>query len=609
MRCLAGAIGLTLLAAAPLAAQPSGGPYGPIQQRYVVPKAAHVYYVAPDGRPDAPGTSLAEPTTLESAIARVVSGDAVILRGGVYRTGGLTLSQGITIQPYADEQPILKGTRVATEWEALRNNVWRTKWTTLFPATPLGWWRREREGMLTPRHRFNNDMVFLDGRLLRSVGWEGELDAGSFYIDYETGYVYIGTEPKGHLVEITAFDVALLRTSRPAHGKANDRKGPVIRGLTFTQYAYRAIDIEGARPAATADEEPTDDPIGPADPSTYGKEVTGTTFEHVTITYCSRVAGYFRGDGLTVRHSLVADTGTEGLYVIGSSDVLLERNVIRRNNVEQLTGYYPAAVKVFNQSRRVTVRDNLILEQPHSNGVWYDVGTVDAVFVNNWVEGSLTGFFFEISRGAVVAGNVFVGNETGIRILNSANARIYHNTLVNSPLVVERNERSAVGDHFAWHPRTGPDVDQREGHVIAANVLAATTTFAAPLLRFVQPPSLCGRLTRPQATTLDANLYIRQGASSQPLIIWSPAAGEGCQRGVHTLADLQTQAPAFERNGHALTEHRGPLFRSPDLRHFDLAELPAGVGPIEAVPAEIRRLLGWHQPSVPGAFPFGATRH
>ena len=112
MRCLAGAIGLTLLAAAPLAAQPSGGPYGPIQQRYVVPQAAHVYYVAPDGRPDAPGTSLAEPTTLESAIARVVSGDAVILRGGVYRTGGLTLSQGITIQPYADEQPILKGTRV-----------------------------------------------------------------------------------------------------------------------------------------------------------------------------------------------------------------------------------------------------------------------------------------------------------------------------------------------------------------------------------------------------------------------------------------------------------------------------------------------------------------
>ncbi len=39
-------------------AQPSGGPYGPIDQRYEIPKAAHVYYVAPDGKADAPGTTL-----------------------------------------------------------------------------------------------------------------------------------------------------------------------------------------------------------------------------------------------------------------------------------------------------------------------------------------------------------------------------------------------------------------------------------------------------------------------------------------------------------------------------------------------------------------------
>ena len=33
--------------AALASAQPSGGPYGPIDQRYEVPKAAHVYFVAP----------------------------------------------------------------------------------------------------------------------------------------------------------------------------------------------------------------------------------------------------------------------------------------------------------------------------------------------------------------------------------------------------------------------------------------------------------------------------------------------------------------------------------------------------------------------------------
>jgi hypothetical protein len=444
--------------------QPSGGPYGPVPQIYALPdKASQVYYVAPDGRAEAAGKTLAEPTTLEAAIERVVTGDAIVMRGGTYRTGGLKLNQGITLQPYQGERPVLKGTRVATQWEALRNNVWRTSWSTLFPAKPLGWWRREREGMRTPLHRFNNDMVFVDGVMLKSAGWEGELDPDSFYIDYESGKVYIGTDPTKRLVEITAFDIALHRMSRPVHGKPSDKKGPIIKGITFTQYAYRAIDIEGAKPATAVTEEPTDDPVGPQDPASFGKEVVGTTLENVTITHCSRVAGYFRGDRLTIRNSLFSDTSTEGVYVIGSADVLLERNIFRRNNVEQFTGYYPAAVKIFNQSHRVTCRDNLVVDNPHSNGIWYDVGNTDGVFVNNWVEGALDGFFFEISKGAICAGNVFVGCNKGIRVLNSSGVRAYHNTFVDSVASFERNERSAVGDHFGWHPKTGPGVEEREG--------------------------------------------------------------------------------------------------------------------------------------------------
>ena len=174
------------------------------------------------------------------------------------------------------------------------------------------------------------------------------------------------------------------------------------------------------------------------------------TLENVTISFCSRVAGYFRGDGLTVRQTLFSDTSTEGLYVIGSSDVLLERNIFRRNNVENLTGYYPAAVKIFNQSHRVVCRDNLVMDNPNSSGIWYDVGNRDGVFVNNWVQDCQDGFFFEISDGAVCAGNVFVNCDKGIRILNSANVRVWHNTLIDSVASFERNERSASGDRFGW---------------------------------------------------------------------------------------------------------------------------------------------------------------
>ena len=585
----------------PMYAQPSGGPYGPVDQRYEIPKAAHVYYVAPDGKPDFAGTALDQPTTLESAIDRVVTGDAIVMRGGIYRTGGLVLNQGITMQPYERERPIVKGTQVAAKWETLRNNVWRTQWRQLFPAAPLGWWQRNREGMRTPLHRFNNDMVFVDGELLKSAGWEGELDPHSFYIDYKGGYVYIGVDPTNKLVEITAFDSALVRTSAPVHGKTSDRKGPVIRGITFTQYAYRALEVEGKKHFTIADE-PTDEPVGPSDPATFGKEVVGTVIENVTITYCSRVAGYFRGDGLIIRNSLVSDTSTEGIYVIGSSDVLLERNIIRRNNIEQLTGYYPAAVKIFNQTRRVTCRDNLVIDQPYSNGIWYDVGNRDAVFVNNWIEGALDGFFFEISRGATVAGNVFVRCDKGIRILNSADVRVYNNTFVDTPAAFERNERSATGDHFGWHPATGPDVDQREGHVFVNNLLVASEAYRRPLLQFEQPKSLCAKLQRPQAKEANGNVYVRATAAL-PLIVWSPASSDNCVSRIESLDEFRKSAASFEAAGQQLDRTPRSIFKGPDLGRYELLQAFPAAQPL---PADVRKLLGWSEQDARslGAYPF-----
>jgi hypothetical protein len=600
---------LLVLPALAVQAQPSGGPYGPVPQAYAVPaEAPHVYYVAPDGRADASGGSLAEPTTLEAAFERVVTGDAVVLRGGTYRTGGLRLNQGITLQPYADEHPVLKGTQVATKWEALRDKVWRTSWPTLFPAKPLGWWQRSREGMRTPLHRFNNDMVFVDGEMLKSAGWEGELDEHSYYVDYEAGQVYVGTDPTNRLVEITAFDSAFVRTSRPCHGKESDRKGPTIRGITFTQYAWRALEVEGKR-SFGPNEEPTDEPLGPADPSTYGKEVVGTTLENVTISYCSRVAGYFRGDGLTIRNSLFSDTSTEGVYVIGSSDVLLERNIFRRNNVEELTGYYPAAVKIFNQSHRVTCRDNLVIDNPRSNGIWYDVGETDGVFVDNWVQDALVGFFFEISKGVTVAGNVFVRCGRGLWALNSSNVRAYHNTFVDSAASFERNGRSAQGDHFGWHPRTGPDVDEREGHVFVGNLLVASDSFRSPLLRVEQPKALCARLTRSPLEQMDGNVYVRYGQSAEPLLVWSPAAGDACQVELGSLDELRRIQPALETRGRFYADYAGALFRSPELSNYELARPLPGLQPTDDLPPDVAKLLGWRaaQPRTPGAFPLPAA--
>jgi parallel beta-helix repeat protein len=344
--------------------------------------------------------------------------------------------------------------------------------------------------------------------------------------------------------------------------------------------------------------------VGPSDPATYGKEVTGTVLENVTITYCSRVAGYFRGDGLIIRNSLVSDTGTEGIYVIGSSNVLLERNIIRRNNIEQLTGYYASAVKIFNQTHRVTFRDNLVLDNPNSNGVWYDVGNRDGVFVNNYVEGALVGFMFEISRGVTVAGNVFVRNGRGVWILNSADARVYDNTFVDNPATFGRTERSAVGDHFSWHPATGPDVDQREGHVFVNNLLVASEAFRDPLVRFDQPPSLDAKLTRPQAKKADGNVYVRAAApGTLPLIVWAPTGAPDGTATLSSLAAFRKLAPQFEVHGRLLDLSARSIFKSPDMGRYELRRaLSTAVG----MPADVLKLVGWKKGAARtvGAYPF-----
>ena len=579
-----------ILAPCPLYAQPSGGPYGPVQQTYEPPKdAAHVYYVAPDGKKEAGGTKTEEPTSLESAIERVVTGDAIILRGGTYRTGNLKLNQQITIQPFKDERPILNGTQVATDWENLHNGQWRTKWATLFPSVPQDWWRREREAARTPLYKFNNDLVFADGKRLHPVGWAGDVKEDTYWVDYEKGFVYIGADPSKKQIEITAFDSALIQSMAKAHDREPDHKGSTIRGITFTQFAYRALEIEGR------------DPEGVSPDAEHGNDVAGAVFENCTISECSRVAGYFRGNHLVIRHCLVSDTGTEGIYVLGSNDILLERNIVTRNNVENITGYYASAVKIFNQCYRATCRDNLIIDNGNGScGVWYDVGEVDGVFVNNWVERTDNGFFFEISKGATCAGNVFVDCGTGIKILNSRDVHVYQNTLVDSTLWIERSPRSAANDHFGWHPATGPDVDEREGHVVVGNLMFGNQAFARPLLVFAQSAVLHDRLTKPQAAEVDYNVYVTRGTPSEKL-----ASVYNIPTDFTSPEQLQAADSKFETHSRTFKDYFGPLFKGEQLSRFELLAGFPGADSAAPLPPEVLKLLGWsgENAAFPGAFP------
>jgi hypothetical protein len=162
-----------------------------------------------------------------------------------------------------------------------------------------------------------------------------------------------------------------------------------------------------------------------------------------------------------------------------------------------------------------------------------------------------------------------------------------------------------VGDHFGWHPSTGPDVAEREGHIFAGNLLVADETFREPLLRVEQARGLCGTLTNPPLTRLDDNVYVRTGdPGGRSLLAWSPVAGANCATEFNSLDGLTKLHPKFEAHGLYLNEYYGSVFKSTELKNYQPATSfkRPGVAPL---PAEIQKLLGWPKQDsyAPGAYP------
>jgi hypothetical protein len=181
----------------------------------------------------------------------------------------------------------------------------------------------------------------------------------------------------------------------------------------------------------------------------------------------------------------------------------------------------------------------------------------------------------------------------------------YQNTLFNSLVSIERTERSAVGDHFGWHPSAGPDVGERQGHVFVNNLLVADETFAGPMLEFKQSAVLKERLKDPEAKEIDGNVYVRRARPTvQTFIEWSPVQNEKGLVATTALEEFQKLDSRFEAKALSFPDYWGPLFQSTDLHNFNLlSAFPGSTNGVALAPA-IRELwkLKPGQPVFPGAY-------
>lgn len=545
------------------------------QSSYPVP-AQNAFFVAPEGDEVNTGVDLNSPWTLAKALRDAPSGATLLLRGGTYRTGfrnsenggervnETLISKALTIQPYNDEIPILKGSLVAKDW-ARDGDAWKTTWIYHFPPGN-GDASATRENPMAAY----NDGVWVDEEPLWQVEGHDQVEPGTFYLDYDTDTLYVGTDPMGKTVEVTAFAMGFNNWQM-------QEPNVIIRGLTFMQYAVLAISL--------------DSPNVLIENNCFIQNRNTGVF--VGNPGVRRFEPY--GIGAIVRNNDFFENGAKAAGTIRGHQFLFENNIVRNNNTKRAK-YSSGGVK-FVRSDGVIVRHNLF-EKNTNVSVWFDVGSTNAQIVSNVIRNNDgDAIFWEISDQSIIAGNLIVNNPAGVRIAGSTNTNIFNNTFHNNSVTV------FAPDPDRRNTQQGPGYTE---NIAIKNNIFSVINHSDTERILVFKTGIC---EQPLVSDLNYNVYYRSNLNQpEGLIEWEkyPYA-ENCQRirsgTVYGSLEAFQRESGFESNGFEIGSGLLPLFLDAETGDYRLMSDSPAISAGSPLPPKIADALGWE---TDGAIDLGA---
>jgi hypothetical protein len=155
------------------------------------------------------------------------------------------------------------------------------------------------------------------------------------------------------------------------------------------------------------------------------------------------------GTGIVIDGVTAIDNGHLGLHGHRADDLTITGSTVDRNNREGFDAFHSAG------GFKVTESHGLIVEQSSfvanaGPGIWTDLDVTDAVIRGNLVAGnSRSGIELELSRGLLVVDNTVHRNgESGVWVLESSAAEVWHNSLIGNvrDVWIEDGPRADVND-------------------------------------------------------------------------------------------------------------------------------------------------------------------
>ena len=389
---------------------------------YPIPNNA--YFVSPNGKSNNSGKSPSSPLPVEKAVAVAPNGATIVFLNGTYRNVNARINKKLTLQAHPDAKPLLKGSTVVEGWVA-DGRTWRKdNWNYSFPLS-LPTTRAD----IDPKYPMagHRDMAYINGESLRQVNSKAAVVPGTFYVDYSSNKLYIGSNPANKTVEATTQDEAFNVSNQSA-------TGTMIRGLGFAHYAQNGIGIIGT---------------------------PRVTIENSTFVW-NGIHGVLvrKAENAVLRGNIFSYNGMTGVRGGWANNVLLENNTLSYNNIEHFRkNWSGAGMKVINTHGAVW-RNNLF-EHNVGNGIWADESTYNSTIQNNTIRNNeQIGVMLELSHKAIVSGNKISNSPCGLMVADTSSVQAYNNTLSNNkqPIIVKdsprvNTDRAEIAMGITWITR------------------------------------------------------------------------------------------------------------------------------------------------------------
>ncbi|ALO67791.1 hypothetical protein AS189_16520 [Arthrobacter alpinus] len=290
--------------------------------------------------------------------------------------------------------------------------------------------------------------MWIDGKALTQVSAAASVTPGTFYVDYATSKLYLGSSPEGHSV----------RASDIAKAASVQSTGSTLRGIGFQRFAPSVPDMG----AVTAEKD-------------------NVTIENVVIVDNAGTGLHAVGANITFRNVTLARNGMLGGSASYADNFKALGILAYGNNTELFNNAPVSGGFKISRSRGVTFRDSSFTNNA-GPGLWFDESVYNGQAIHNDIINNVGhGLITEISSNFVIGDNVITGNTgDGFKLNDTSVVNIWNNTIAGNGrnLNIVQDTRRASNKSVPGHdPRQAfPDSTMtwvNKDIVVRNNILAA----------------------------------------------------------------------------------------------------------------------------------------